>query len=56
MKKQIVHQTYRPSAVVTACGLTVLSNIATARPGNKVTCKTCNRVEAKRRRRTRKFE
>lgn len=50
MRKQKVHQTYGPGATLTACGLYLHTvNIITARPDSKVTCKTCNKVEAKRR-------
>lgn len=47
MKEQKVHQTYGPGAARTACGLNLwTTQVATARPGPKVTCKTCNRVES----------
>jgi len=51
MKKQkpTIHQTYGHGALRTACGLKNVAPFRTARPGPRVTCKNCIRVEAKRR-------
>lgn len=47
-KKQKTHQIYGPGAIRTACGRNTYDVLKTARPGKKVTCKTCNKVEAAR--------
>lgn len=46
MKK--THQVYGPSAVKVACGREITIDMKTAPPGKGVTCKTCDKVEAKR--------